>query len=156
MDLDQLRALVAGGESERLEFKKSTGELKEGVQSLCAFLNGKGGQVLFGVTASGRIVGQMIADSTLRDVAQELSKLEPQAAVSETRVPIGGSVEVLVLEVGRHSEGPCTYNASPISCRDALQSIHLARSLAAGYGAVERNRMPHPIAQNRRAEATCF
>src|SRR5450631_2234933 len=47
-------------------------------------------------------------------------------------------------------------NASPISCRDALQSINPARSLAAGYGAVERNRTPHSVAQNRRVGQAVF
>ena len=43
MTLDQLQQLVAEGESERREFKKSTGELRGGMESLCGFLNGKGG-----------------------------------------------------------------------------------------------------------------
>ena len=53
MDLVELRALVAEGESERLDFKKTTGELKSGLQTICAFLNGSGGSVLFGVTDAG-------------------------------------------------------------------------------------------------------
>jgi ATP-dependent DNA helicase RecG len=56
MDLAELNQLVAQGESDRLEFKKSTGELKAGMQSLCAMLNGSGGMVLFGVTADRRIL----------------------------------------------------------------------------------------------------
>jgi hypothetical protein len=36
-----LAALIAHGESDRLEFKRSTGELKEGMQTTCALLNGK-------------------------------------------------------------------------------------------------------------------
>jgi hypothetical protein len=36
MTLDELRALVAAGEAEHMEFKKSTGELRAGVESLCA------------------------------------------------------------------------------------------------------------------------
>jgi predicted HTH transcriptional regulator len=45
----QLAALVKEGEGPALEFKRSTGELKEGMQTLCAFLNDSGGMVLFGV-----------------------------------------------------------------------------------------------------------
>ena len=57
MELPELQQLVAAGESERLEFKKTTGELHAGMETLCALLNGSGGNVLFGVTNSGRIVG---------------------------------------------------------------------------------------------------
>src|ERR1022692_1039305 len=52
-----------------------------------------------------------------------------------------------------HREEP---NASPLSCRDALRSINAAHSLAAGYGAVERNRTPHSIALSRRGERPVF
>ena len=39
-DAKELAALAGQGEGSALEFKRSTGELKEGVQRLCAFLNG--------------------------------------------------------------------------------------------------------------------
>ena len=35
MDLEELRQLVALGESERLEFKKTTGELRSAMTTLC-------------------------------------------------------------------------------------------------------------------------
>ena len=79
MDLEELRQLVAQGESERLEFKKTTGELKDGMAGVCVMLNGQGGRVLFGVTAAGKVLGQDITDSTLQEVAREIKKLEPAA-----------------------------------------------------------------------------
>jgi len=45
MNLEQLTRLAALGESDRLEFKKSTGDLKGGMETLCGFLNGQGGRV---------------------------------------------------------------------------------------------------------------
>ena len=60
-----LRRLVAKGEGPTLEFKRSTGALREGIEALCGMLNGTGrGQVLFGVSDSGKIVGQMVTEST--------------------------------------------------------------------------------------------
>lgn len=109
MTLDELQALVAEGESERLELKKTTGELRAGMESLCAMLNGNGGQVLFGVTDGGRILGQQVSDRTLRDVAAELAKLEPTAVVNQNRVPISETLDVLILEVIDRSRGPYTY-----------------------------------------------
>jgi ATP-dependent DNA helicase RecG len=43
MDLEVLRQTIANGESESLELKKSTGDLKAGIQTLCAMLNGTRG-----------------------------------------------------------------------------------------------------------------
>ena len=113
MNLEQLRQLVAEGESERLEFKKSTGELRGGMDTLCGMLNANGGQVLFGVTDAGKILGQQISDQTLREVAAELSKLEPPASVIQTRVKVTETLEVLMLDAAPPINAPHTYNGRP-------------------------------------------
>jgi len=57
----KFRAWLRQGESATLEFKRSTGEVKEGLQTLCAFLNGSGGTVLFGIQPYGTIEGQLVS-----------------------------------------------------------------------------------------------
>ncbi|MCX6990991.1 MAG: putative DNA binding domain-containing protein [Chlamydiae bacterium] len=54
MLLEELQKLVASGESENLEFKKTTGQRTEAVKTVCALLNGLGGFLLFGVSERGR------------------------------------------------------------------------------------------------------
>src|SRR5262245_19644282 len=98
MNVERLRALVQRGESDRLEVKKSTGELRGGMESRCGLLNGRGGRVLFGVTSGGRILGQTISDGTLREVANDITRLEPPATITQTRVSVSESDEVLILE----------------------------------------------------------
>ena len=44
MTIDEIRALVASGESETLEFKSTTGARREAVETVCAMLNQKGGK----------------------------------------------------------------------------------------------------------------
>lgn len=46
MNFEQLKKLVQLGESDQVEFKKSTGLLSAAFNSVCAFLNGEGGTVL--------------------------------------------------------------------------------------------------------------
>lgn len=47
-----------GNETEKIEFKKSTGELKEGVISIAAILTKHGiGDLYFGVKNNGDVVG---------------------------------------------------------------------------------------------------
>jgi ATP-dependent DNA helicase RecG len=113
MDQHDLEKLVAQGESERLEFKRSTGELRAGMETLCAMLNNKGGQVLFGVTNDGKIVGQDIADSTLQDVANAIRKIEPTAWIEQLRIPVANGKEVLLLETTQLAGSPFTYDGRP-------------------------------------------
>ena len=49
MTESDVRALALAGESETVEFKRTTGQLSRAAEALCAFLNAHGGQVLFGV-----------------------------------------------------------------------------------------------------------
>ncbi len=61
MTIEDIRALVAADESRTLELKKSTGELKDGMHSACAFLNTEGGWLIFGVAPKSlKIVGQEV------------------------------------------------------------------------------------------------
>ena len=50
MTIDNIKQLVSADESRTLELKKTTGELKDGMHSACAFLNTEGGWLIFGVT----------------------------------------------------------------------------------------------------------
>lgn len=100
MTLAQVKKLIANGESASVEFKKSTGQLTRAAETLCAFLNGSGGTVLFGIGPDSAIVGQLISDDTLRDVAQILRRIEPPVAVRIDRLQLPRNrSEVLALSV---------------------------------------------------------
>ena len=45
MNIEELERLIANDENVHLELKKTTGELKDGMHTACAFLNGAGGAV---------------------------------------------------------------------------------------------------------------
>ncbi|MBQ6503403.1 MAG: putative DNA binding domain-containing protein [Flexilinea sp.] len=69
----QVNRLNIGAETEQVEFKKSTGELKEGVISIASILNKhESGDLYFGIKNNGDVIGQEISDSTLRDVSQAI------------------------------------------------------------------------------------
>ena len=68
-----MRFINIGEESEQIEYKKSTGELKEGVISVASILNKHGeGTLYFGVKNNGDVIGQIINDQTLRTVSQAI------------------------------------------------------------------------------------
>ncbi len=64
--------IIKGGESETVEFKKSTGLLREAIEALCGFANLRGGYLFFGVTDNGNILGQNVSDDTLKNLANAI------------------------------------------------------------------------------------
>ncbi len=105
-----VKRLVAKGESESLELKRSTGEVREGMESLCAFLNNRGGNVVFGVAPDGRVLGQAVADGTLHDVTSAVRNIEPAPDVEVARLAVGGGLGVVVVRVRSNERGPYTYD----------------------------------------------
>ncbi|MDR1882395.1 MAG: putative DNA binding domain-containing protein [Prevotella sp.] len=94
--LDIVKKLIAGTENGEVEFKETTGQLERGMETLCAFLNGTGGTALFGVTDKGKITGQEVADSTKRNIAEAINRLEPAAAVQVSYIPLSDSGKKIV------------------------------------------------------------
>lgn len=105
----QIEAWAAAGESETLEFKKSTAEKDRACRTLCAFANGQGGRLLIGVTPAGRVAGQTVSDRTLEDLAQEFQGFEPPLFPAVHRVAVGAGREVLVLSVARSARAPVAF-----------------------------------------------
>lgn len=113
MNLATLSKIVAGGESEHIEFKRTTGELKAGMQTVCAMLNGLlPGWVLFGVGNQGQIGGQDVAAGTLEDVANHLRRIEPPAFPDIETVALENGKQVIALGVPGGS-GLFTYEGRP-------------------------------------------
>ena len=113
MNPDELRAIVSGGESDKVEFKKSTGQRSDGAKTVCAMLNGEGGFVVFGVTNSGEIRGQEVSARTIEDLVHELRRIDPQPLLSPERVALGNGREVIIISVPGRSGGPYTYDGRP-------------------------------------------
>lgn len=110
-NLEILNGLIAGAEGETVEFKETTGQLERGMETLCAFLNGTGGTVLFGVTDKGKIIGQEVSDKTKRDIAETIRRIEPFATIDISYTDIPGtnkSVIALSAEEQRYMR-PFTY-----------------------------------------------
>lgn len=110
MRLADLRRLIREGEGRTLEFKRSTSELREGMQALCGMLNGTGqGRLLFGVTDDGQVLGQNIAEKTVREVADASRKIEPAAEIVPKWCRIRPGLGVLAVECKAGEPGPFTF-----------------------------------------------
>ena len=111
MDINTLKALVSSGESEVAEFKKTTAQLQRAGETLCGMLNGRGGQVLIGVSAEGRVLGQMLSDKTSRETAAVLQKFEPPVLIMQTVIKLTDDKSVLILEADPNkTDRPYTFD----------------------------------------------
>lgn len=96
MDLQDIRSLVDQGEGPTVELKGTTAGLRDAMRTLCGFLNGRGGCVLFGVADDGRITGQMVSERT---------RQEPPPPYEVDFVAVTGKLHVVVLTVAGATPG---------------------------------------------------
>ncbi len=97
--IEELVELVSQGESEILEFKKTTGQRSEAAKTVCAFLNCSGGRVLFGVSDKGEITGQYVTTRTIESITHELRRIEPPVFPEIETVDIDQGKVVVVVRV---------------------------------------------------------
>lgn len=110
--LFQLEQWVASGESETLEFKRSTGELSTGIRAICAMLNHRGGRVLFGVDLNGQILGQNVSDRTIEEIANEIGNIDPPVFPSIDCVETSQGRQVIVVTVNRGTTQPYSHKGA--------------------------------------------
>ena len=98
--------MIQSDEHRQLELKKTTGELKDGMHTACAFLNTEGGWLIFGV-----------APTSLKEIAQALSYMEPQVDVRVEYIDVPDRPDHKVIAM--HFDGwawgmvPYTYHGCP-------------------------------------------
>jgi ATP-dependent DNA helicase RecG len=73
MTPEETLALIAGGEGETVEFKRSVAELEKAVETVAAFANTRGGVVLIGVHPGGRIEGVDVGQTTRERVVNRIT-----------------------------------------------------------------------------------
>lgn len=111
MNLSDLQRLANQGETQSVEFKKSTGQLKSACETACAFLNTSGGTILLGVSDEGKILGQEVADKTKREIGLELAKIHPVHSIHIDYVEVMAGKQVIVLRVETNpTKQPYTYD----------------------------------------------
>ncbi len=80
-------------ETETLELKKSTSELKDAIISIASILNKhQKGEIYFGIKNDGTTVGQDVSEQTIRDVSKTISdNIEPKIYPKISKVNLNGA-----------------------------------------------------------------
>ena len=114
MNVEEIKTIIARDENRVLELKKTTGELIKGMQTLCAFLNSDGGWLFFGITPKLEILGQNVTDSTQREIAHEMTKIEPAISLPIEIIEIperpGCSIVGIHCDASKFGDAPYTYD----------------------------------------------
>lgn len=118
MTIDDIKELISKGETRTLELKKTTGELKDGMHTLCAFLNTDGGILVFGIAPTSlKIEGQTVSDKTRQEIALEMRKIEPfvNIPIEYIDVPDGKGKQLIAIVADRHLyfEAPYVFDGKP-------------------------------------------
>jgi len=135
---ENLLELVKKGESEEIEFKKSTAQLERALKSVCSFLNHRGGRVYFGIN-KGIIVGQEVSDQTLKTISQKIRqriKTEVTPEVKVLEMEAKKIIEVIISEGKnkpyylnrRITTGECA-SLLKVSNDTSLRELSILRSL---------------------------
>ncbi|HEV3269505.1 MAG TPA: RNA-binding domain-containing protein [Candidatus Rhabdochlamydia sp.] len=101
MRLEELQQLIKKGESEYVEFKKTTGQRTEATKTICALLNGLGGFIFFGISDKKKreIIGQQVTAKTLEDITHELRRIEPPVFPEIETISIGNDKVVIAIHI---------------------------------------------------------
>ena len=152
MDFNELEQLISADETKNIELKKSTGELREGMHSACAFLNSDGGVLVFGVTPSLKILGQIVSESTRRDIAQALAGIEPAVSpvIEYINLPDKPNLQVIVLRFNPwvYGQKPYTFHGKPYYRLESITKA-MPRDM---YDERLRQNFPHPFSWEMRVE----
>lgn len=108
---DELRALIAQGESETLEFKRSTAELTKAIRTVAALANTRGGHVIIGVAPDGRIIGMDIGQGTMDKVANEITgNTDPKIYPSVTSSTVNERTVIVISVEGSDDKPHLAHN----------------------------------------------
>ena len=96
--------MIIGQETEQIEFKLTTGERKEAMESICAILNKHtNGTLYFGIDDSGYVKGQQVSDSTMKDLSHLIYvSIEPKFSFTIENITIEGK-EIIKISFSGHT-----------------------------------------------------
>lgn len=108
MSFSALKEIIRKGESETLEFKSNFGN--EAIETLVAFSNTKGGQVIIGITPQNEITGVKINPETLQNWVNEIKNKTAPNIIPDIESFTVENKEIVVLSVQE-------YPVKPVSTR---------------------------------------
>jgi len=109
-----INSLIQEGQSETTKFLKSWSDFDTTVKTVCAFLNSKGGRIIFGLNNSGKVIGlevdENVKNKFIVDLKREISPKPIVHIDSNIYVIKGKQVVILDVPEGAGVDKPYTYS----------------------------------------------
>jgi ATP-dependent DNA helicase RecG len=123
--LEYIQQLASSHEGVDVEFKETTGQLNRGMETLCGMMNGNGGIVVFGITNSGKVVGQEVADKTTREIGEALNRFEPAVNIQPHYIHLENSSKCLIAFVsdGMETDKPYLWDGKSYQRHDSVTTV---------------------------------
>ena len=106
--VEELRKLVARGESQTLEFKRKASHPEKIVREIIAFANTHGGILLVGIGDDKSIPGLKYPDDESYVIQEELKNCKPSLSFTETFIPLGDDRMVIQYDIEESKKKPHT------------------------------------------------
>ncbi len=98
--------MIAGGESESVEFKPSLSQTDKIMETVSAFSNTEGGVIVVGISDKGNVLGVGIGSSTLENLANDIKRnTDPPIFPSLEAAELEGK-NLILIKVSESSEKP--------------------------------------------------
>jgi len=126
-----------GEELINVEFKTSTADLQGACETICGFLNNKGGKVFIGIKNNGVKVGQMVTDRTRQEISNRIKKFEPPSDIDISYISMEDSKFIIVMTVDAGPHAPYVFDGRPYQRIESTTSImpqHLYEQLLVERG----------------------
>ena len=107
MLITDIKHIIEQGESETIEFKQSFN--KSVIETLTAFSNSKGGQVLIGVDNSGMLKGVSITEETVQKWINEIKQNTKPQVIPNVDIYKTENKTIVVLTVIEYPIKPVSY-----------------------------------------------
>lgn len=150
MDEATLRELIAQGEGQTIEFKKSTGQLRRAVETVAAFANTDGGRVLIGVRKDRTVEGVQIGANTREQVVNAITTNTDPVIYPSVEVVRVHEKNVIAVSVPESTDRP-HLTFGPAFKRVGASTVRMSR---AEYERLLRQRRRVPFDQRPIQEAS--
>ena len=133
-------------ETEKIELKKSTSELKLAIISIVSILNKhNSGKLYFGIKDNGEVIGQEIGKNTLRDIASAISQnIKPKIYPEIKTIKINNK-NCVVIKFSGNKELYFAYGRAYIRVSDQNQLIEIddIKERISAYSIWDKNTSKH-------------
>ena len=101
-----IKNLISKEESENLEFKSSLSESKEIIQTISAFVNKSGGEIIIGISDNKKILGNQIGRATMEDLANRIKENTDPKQFPEIKIKKIDNKKIIIIKVEESESKP--------------------------------------------------